>query len=300
MFGGFFIRESKTPGMVKFSNNPSTDNDTDFAGVSVALSLKKIKDMIRMLGGKPPSGMKKAELQSYLIKLSTGQAQAPTGNMSVAQIKDKIRALGLTVPKLKKPELLAFLKQNSAVSLPTDVFPSGVVDKKIKIKKKSVSLPSDVFPSLDVVDKKIKIQKKSVSLPTDVFPSEVVDKKIKIQKPKTEEGEFKYIVSNWESDTIAIYIYKSTFFKELYDNIEKDIKRGKMVIAGNLFNSKRLERLLDFLYERYGIEKIDDVIFDMVEQLDGKMKRKVYIRYVPKLNRVNGEKLFNEIAPSER
>jgi len=274
MFGGFFIRESKTPGMVKFSNNPSTDNDTDFAGVSVALSLKKIKDMIRMLGGKPPSGMKKAELQSYLIKLSTGQAQAPT--MSVAQIKDKIRALGLTVPKLKKPELLAFLKQNSAVSLPTDVFPSGVVDKKIKIKKKSVSLP------------------------TDVFPSEVVDKKIKIQKPKTEEGEFKYIVSNWESDTIAIYIYKSTFFKELYDNIEKDIKRDKMVIAGNLFNSKRLERLLDFLYERYGIEKIDDVIFDMVEQLDGKMKRKVYIRYVPKLNRVNGEKLFNEIAPSER
>lgn len=294
MKGGFFIRESKTPGLVKFTNDPSTDTDTDFKGISVNLSLQKIKQMIRMLGAKPPAGMKKFELQKYLIDLSTGQREiAPeVANLTVAQIKDELRKLGRPIPKMKKAELLEYLNKNRFVSLDPSVVPSGeVVDKKIKIRKPPVPLDPSVFPTGEVVEKQVTIKrpnKKATAL------AKTKDRRKALSKSLTdEELEFQHIVDNW-SDGIPIYIYKSKFFKKLYDNIVK--RKGKMVIAGNLFDTKLLERLLDALYERYGIETIDDVVADMVEQLDGKMKKGVYIRYVPKLNEANGRDLFEKIA----
>ena len=68
---------------------------------------------------------------------------------------------------------------------------------------------------------------------------------------------------------ISTLLYQSEVFRPFIEHIEKLIEKGSGIANSQLFFRKEDKQLLNLLFEKYGLDVIDDVVRKIVTDLGG-------------------------------
>jgi hypothetical protein len=114
---------------------------------------------------------------------------------------------------------------------------------------------------------------KPVIEPKKVEPKKVEPKKVepvrKVAPVKKNETEISNIVNNWKDTYISTLLYQSDVYRPFIEHIEKLIEKGSGIANSQLFFRKEDKQLLNLLFEKYGLDAIDDVVRKIVTDLGG-------------------------------
>ena len=244
--GGFYISTSKSDDrLVRLSNTPISDDDTDFQGFSVSLTVSKIKELIRKLGLKPPK-LKKAELLQFLI----GNAQQPE-KRTERKTKPK------TEPKPKAEE---------------QVIPP--LDKVSSVEPKKKERPPPVITKKEnLVDSIRKRQKEGKTTKSSYKQKEPTSAELriaslirgeKVKELSDEEKALRYVAKEWprlregEEYYLPLEGLDDDLGEPIIQFIRDSAKSGKKITSGEVFNIDNFSRkLIKELVKRQSFSTID-------------------------------------------
>jgi hypothetical protein len=105
------------------------------------------------------------------------------------------------------------------------------------------------------------------------------------------DADLKNIVENWEDPYISTLLYQSETYRPFMEFIEKLIEKGKAISNSQLFFNTKYKELLNKLFEKYGLEKVDEVMTNIVKDLGGRSIKDLDT-YYKNLNAINQKKMI--------
>jgi len=256
--GGFYISTSKSDDrLVRLSNTPISDDDTDFQGFSVSLTVSKIKELIRKLGLKPPK-LKKAELLQFLI----GNAQQP-----------EKRTERKTKPKANpKPKAEPKPKANPKPKAEEQVIPP--LDKVSSVEPKKKERPPPVITKKEnLVDSIRKRQKEGKTTKSSYKQKEPTSAELriaslirgeKVKELSDEEKALRSVAKEWgrlrdgEEYYLPLQGLDDDLGEPMIQFIRDSAKTGKKITSGEVFNVDKFSRkLIKELVKRQPFSTID-------------------------------------------
>ena len=268
--GGFFISTSKSNDkLVRLSNTPVSDDDTDFQGFSISLTVSKIKELIRKLGLKPPK-LKKAELLQFLI----GNAQQPeerterkTKPKAKPNAKPKAEPKAKTKAEPKEPKAKPKAEPKSEPKAEPKVEPKA--EPKAEKKKPSpiITKKEDLIDSIRKKQKEGKTTKSSYKQKepnsAELRTASLIRGE-KVKELSDEEKALRYVSKEWgrlrdgEEYYLPLEGLDDDLGEPMIQFIRDSAKTGKKITSGEVFNVDKFSRkLIKELVKRQPFSTID-------------------------------------------
>ena len=81
---------------------------------------------------------------------------------------------------------------------------------------------------------------------------------------KTPIEQIEFIVENFDDMYLNILLYQQPISRPLIEKIDKLVEKNNYVCIGHLFFTPHLKKLLNKLLEKYGLDYIDKIFYEMI------------------------------------